>query len=94
LEPDRPRSLRFGLNTYEKVIQGIGHCIHTYKSDGTPRPSFIGEPFILPIYNNIDDTAYTYWSNLNNENKVAILTKYIDTSSGDVEMRIINKHEL
>lgn len=69
--------------TYEKVIQGIGHCIHVYKSDGDPRPSFIGEPYILPIYSNIDDTLEAYWSTLNNENKVAILVKFIDASNGD-----------
>lgn len=63
-----------------------------YKCDDIPRPPFIGEPFILPIYNNIVDTIELYWSTLNNENRVAILAKYINFSNGDISIHIINKH--
>ena len=39
---------------YENPAAGEGHFIHTYKCDGTPLPSFEGEPKLIGIPDDID----------------------------------------
>ncbi|MEG1291488.1 MAG: IMP cyclohydrolase, partial [Lachnospiraceae bacterium] len=57
---------------YENPVNGEGHFIHTYLGDGTPLPSFEGEPKLVAIENEI--TAFTnhIWESLNEENKVSL----------------------
>ena len=76
---------------YEKAIPGFGHCLHTYSQDGNPLPSFSGEPYLLSIPGDMDETADMFWSALNEENRISLLVKYIDAGSGEVSIKIINK---
>lgn len=78
---------------YGKGIPGFGHFISTYAGDGNPLPSFSGEPQLMPIKNNAQDCAETYWNILNTDNKVSLLAKRIDRESGAVEISIINRHK-
>ncbi|HEX9059050.1 MAG TPA: IMP cyclohydrolase [Clostridia bacterium] len=78
---------------YEKAIPGFGHCIHTYKEDGNPLPSFAGEPYTLPLFDDINETAQFYWNALNEENKISVLVKFIDVASNEFKSVIINKHK-
>ena len=75
---------------YEKCIPGVGHCIHTYEGDGSPLPSFKGEPFITPLFNNIKENAEFYWDNLNSLNKVSLMVKFITVGTLDTKIHIIN----
>lgn len=77
---------------YEKGIQGVGHCIHTYVQDGSPIPSFAGEPYELELFDDINETVEHYWKALNEDNRVSILAKYIRIEDGNFEIRIINKN--
>lgn len=70
---------------------GIGHCIHTYKGDGDPLPSFYENPYPVPLSGNIDDIARTYWEALNKQNRVALVAKTIRFSTGETDFRIINQ---
>jgi IMP cyclohydrolase len=79
--------------SYETAIPGLGHCIHTYNGDGDPLPSFSGEPYPVPLFNDIDETAGYYWSLLNETNKVSLLAKYIDRETGKILFRIINRNK-
>ncbi|TDF95533.1 IMP cyclohydrolase [Paenibacillus piri] len=76
---------------YEQGITGYGHCIHTYSADGNPLPSFNGEPVLVPVYDDIEQTARAYWDRLNGENKISLLVKTVTTASGETDMRVINK---
>ncbi len=78
---------------YTKFIKGIGHCITTYKGDDNPLPSYEGEPFLVELFENIDDNLKFYWNLLNTDNKVAILIKYIDLETKEIEIKIINKNK-
>ena len=70
---------------------GYGRCIHTYSGDGEPLPSFQGEPYeVTGLHNEMEKTAEYYWGMLNQENRVAILTKYIDIDTGKTGITIIN----
>lgn len=76
---------------YESGVCGKGHLIHTYETDGNPIPSFSGEPKITDISEDIDAYANELWDSLDENNKVSLFVKYIDTESGECFTIIINK---
>jgi len=77
---------------FNKFIKGFGHCIHTYNGDGDPIPSFSKEPYLLKLYENIDDNIEYIWDLLNIDNKVSILVKYISKENNQIKMKIINSN--
>jgi IMP cyclohydrolase len=76
----------------EKPVPGIGHCIHTYEKDGEPLPSFKGEPYVMPIPESAGEALAAYWELLNPENRISLLVKTIDIKTGEVEIKIKNRH--
>ncbi len=87
----KPECLRF---FYEYPAQsGLGHFIHTYKCDGNPIPSFEGEPTPVEINGDIDSFTDMVWTNLNEDNKVSLFTRFINLETGEEETRIINKNK-
>ena len=54
---------------YEPVA-GVGHFIHTYNTDGSPIPTFTGEPERIVIPNDIMQFTYDIWDNLNEANRI------------------------
>ena len=78
--------------SYENCIAGEGHFIHTYQCDGSPLPSFEGEPKLVSIPDNMEDFAKMLWNSLNEDNKVSLFVRYIDIATGAYETRIINKN--
>ncbi|MGN0454632.1 MAG: IMP cyclohydrolase [Ruminococcus sp.] len=80
--------------TYSNPINGTGHFIHTYMTDGNPLPSFEGEPKLVDIGNDdIDAFADKLWNSLNKDNKVSLFVRYIDLASGKATSKIINKNK-
>lgn len=78
---------------YENATYGEGRLIHTYTGDGSPLPSFEGEPARVSIgADNIDVFTQSLWQSLNEENKVSLWVRYIDISTGDYDSRIVNKN--
>ncbi len=78
---------------YENPVAGEGHFIHTYMQDGDPLPSFVGEPKLVAIPNNMDAFADVLWKSLNDDNKVSLFVRYIDIATGECETKIINKNQ-
>ena len=78
--------------SYENYIQGIGHCITTYEDNGTPLPSFEGEPYKVALFNDIYETLKTFWSYLDQDNRVSLAVKFINVETGEAEVKIINKN--
>lgn len=78
--------------SYNNPINGYGHFIHTYMGDGSPLPSFEGEPKKIEINGTIDEFAEKLWNSLNEDNKVSLFVRYISLESGETETRIINKN--
>ncbi len=78
--------------TYEDPKAGEGRFLHTYMHDGSPLPSFEGEPKRVGISGDIDSFAKLLWENLNEENKVSLFVRYIDIASGTATTRILNKN--
>ncbi|MBS6644497.1 MAG: IMP cyclohydrolase [Clostridiaceae bacterium] len=78
---------------YENPVAGEGHFIHTYMHDGSPLPSFEGEPKLVGIKGDIDEFTSLLWDHLNEDNKVSLFVRYIDIASGTYETRIVNKNK-
>ena len=78
---------------YEPV-DGLGHFIHTYVTDGNPViPTFQGEPERVFIPDDIDEFTADLWDNLDENNKISLYVRYIDLATGKTENRMINKNK-
>ena len=73
-------------------VPGLGHFIHTYVGDGSPLPSFEGEPEPVDIDGDIDAFTQTVWNSLNGDNKISLFVRYIDLATGSEETRVLNKY--
>ena len=78
---------------YQKFIKGYGHCIHTYCNDGNPIPSFDKEPYLIKLYEKIEDNLNNIWEKINIDNKVSILVKYIAKEGKQTMIQILNKNK-
>ena len=77
---------------YESLA-GLGHFIHTYVTDGSPIPTFQGEPERLAIGSDPEAFTRMIWENLNEANRISLYTNWIDLATGHEQIRIINKHQ-
>ena len=71
----------------------IRDSIHTYRTDGSPIPSFEGEPEKVKLSGDIDTFTTMVWNSLNEDNKVSLFVRYIDLKTEKVQDRIVNKYE-
>jgi len=77
---------------YRNGVAGYGHMISTYSGDGSPLPSFTGEPQIVPVFKTAEENLENYWSALNRDNRISIAVKTIEMASGGgFELIIKNK---
>ena len=74
-------------------LNGLGHFIHTYNCDGSPIPTFTGEPERVEIPDDIDEFTDDIWNNRNEQNKISLYVRYIDLESGEYCDRMINKNK-
>lgn len=75
---------------YEPV-NGTGHFLHTYKKNGTPLPSFEGEPVPVKI-GDLKTFSEEIWDNLNEDNKISLVCRSIDLKTGETETVLFNKN--
>lgn len=87
-----PESCERFTFSYKAPLPGCGHFIHTYRGDGSPLPSFEGEPKLVGIAEDMDAFTDTVWNALNAENKVSLFVRYIDLKTGEARTRIVNKN--
>ena len=78
---------------YNAPRAGEGHFIHTYMHDGSPLPSFEGEPKRIEVADDIEAFTNLLWDSLNVDNKVSLFVRYIDIETGTYETRIVNKNQ-
>ena len=78
--------------TYDHPLAGEGRFIHTYMGDGTPLPSFEGEPERVVLdAPNAEALADQIWNALNPDNKVSLFVRYISLADGSHQQVIRNK---
>ena len=77
---------------YDKPPAGVGHLIHTYEGDGSPLPSFEGEPrravISAPTAAALCDEL---WAQLDSDNKISLFVQYRRLSDGKTDTVIRNK---
>ena len=78
---------------YPQPVAGEGHFISTYKHNGSPIPSFEGEPLRFACPRTIGDFAQGLWSSLNPDNKVSLFARVIDLETGESGDMIFNKYD-
>lgn len=67
--------------SYEGVSEGKGYFLSTYQGDGSPLPSFAGEPIEVTM-----PEPEAVWASLNPDNKVALYANVEGT------VQLFNKH--
>ncbi len=78
---------------YDTPAAGMGHFISTYQGDGSPLPSFAGEPVAADLSTpDAPSLAKALWESLNEDNKVSLFVEYIDLEHGTLHTVIRNKH--
>ena len=78
---------------YEKLAPGTGRFLHTYLSDGSPIPSFTGDPEIVGVGDGTArEIADDLWSGLNADNKVSLWVMTRDLETGESDAVIINRN--
>ena len=78
---------------YAEPLSGIGHFIHTYKTDGNPLPTFAGEPEQIEIPEDGSAFGTLLWEHLDARYKIALFVRYINLESGAAETHVFNKHQ-
>ena len=81
---------------YDAPVAGTGHFISTYQGDGSPLPSFAGEPILVDLSGLSGREpnaalAAQLWDSLNEENKVSLYVRTICIEGGFSESVIYNK---
>ena len=74
------------------TVNGLGHFIHTYVTDGNPIPTFQGEPERVVILNDIDEFASDIWNNLDENNKISLYCRFVNLKTKEIKEKIINKN--
>ncbi|MBO4681713.1 MAG: IMP cyclohydrolase [Clostridiales bacterium] len=87
-----PESTERHTFTYSNPLPGVGRFLHTYMGDGSPLPSFEGEPEKVAISGDIDTFTNDVWNALNEDNKVSLFVRFINIEDGTYETRIVNKN--
>ena len=73
-------------------LPGVGHFIHTYNGDGSPLPSFNGEPKRVEIPDDMRAFAEGIWKSLNPENRISLYVRYTDLVQGGTEELLRNQY--
>ena len=77
---------------YGLPVAGEGHFIITYKCNGSPIPSFEGEPLRVAMPDSVTAFAQMLWASLNEDNKVSLFVRCIDLESGRAGDILYNKY--
>lgn len=75
------------------ALNGLGHFIHTYVTDGNPIPTFQGEPERVVIPNDMEAFANEIWGNLDENNKISLFVEYVNLTDGSVQRKVINRNQ-
>ena len=74
------------------ALPGLGHFLHTYVRDGSPLPSFQGEPERVLLGSELDAFTASLWESLDADNRISLYVRSVALRSGEIEERLINKH--
>jgi hypothetical protein len=70
---------------------GLGYCITTYLGDGSPLPSYSGDPLLMPCSGTPAEILGTYWDALDQNNRVALAVKQIPADGSPSVLTVRNR---
>lgn len=70
---------------------GLGWLLTTYAGDGSPLPSFSGDPLAVPCAGSPAEILETYWKALDGDNRISLAVKHI-ADSGEATLTIKNRY--
>lgn len=77
---------------YDAPLAGEGRFIHTYQGDGSPLPSFEGEPVRVALDRSDPETlADQVWEALDPDNKVSLFVRFVNLADGTHRDAIRNR---
>lgn len=76
-----------------KQVPGVGHLIHTYRGEGSPLPSFEGEPRRVMLPEDVDSFVNDVWESLDHDNRIALYARIVPEKEGAERSIIINRFE-
>jgi len=94
LKANRADPERTDRTTYRPAPppSGLGLGLTTYQGDGSPLPSFEGEPLWLPLAGSPEAVLARYWEALDRENRVSLAVKRIPLGGGPGVLWVRNRH--
>lgn len=94
LKAETPDGTRCRRNFYNYEPEaGTAHLIHTYEHDGSPLPSFCGEPVRIALNAPDAETlAEEIWAGLDENNRVSLFVRFTGCADGAEDTFIINRH--
>jgi IMP cyclohydrolase len=72
---------------------GLGYGLTTYQGDGSPLPSFKGDPLLLPCFGSADEVLEAYWGALNAGYRISLAIKQIPFGGGKSSLVVRNRFE-
>lgn len=71
---------------------GLGYGLTTYMGDGSPLPSYVGDPLLLPLEGNPRQVLNAYWDALDEDNRVSLAVKAVRADGSLEALGILNRH--
>ena len=71
---------------------GIGYGLTTYMGDGTPLPTFVGDPIFFPLKETAEETLETYWDALDKNNRISLAVKEVALDGSSSRIVFKNKY--
>lgn len=76
----------------ESPQPGFGYLLTTYQGDGSPLPSFAGDPLAVPCAGTPEEVLEQYWKALDSENRISLAVKRIASDGSGSSLYIKNKY--
>jgi hypothetical protein len=71
---------------------GFGVALTTYRGDGSPLPSFEGDPLLLPCGGSNEEILDSYWNALDGDNRISLALKRIPADGAPSSLLIRNRY--
>lgn len=71
---------------------GLGLAITTYQGDGSPLPSFVGDPLLLPCAGSPEAVLESYWKALDPDNKISLAIKKVPGDGSPSTLIVQNRY--
>lgn len=71
---------------------GRGYLLTTYQGDGSPLPSFEGDPLPVPCTGTPAEIIETYWKALDDDNRISLAVKRMPDDGSDPTLEVKNRY--